>query len=69
MSRVSNMKVVSEENVIMLIEKYMEAIGEEDFFSTEEIRKFVDISLKRNLSRKEIVDALDFYSKDYGEFA
>ena len=69
MSRVSNMKVVSEENVIMLIEKYMEAIGEEDFFSPEEIRKFVDISLKRNLSRKEIVDALDFYSKDYGEFA
>ena len=59
----------SKDNVRTLIHAYMNEIGEEDFFTEEEITKFVDIASKRRLSNEEIRQALDDYSKDYGEFA
>ena len=59
----------SKENVRTLIHAYMNEIGEEDFFTEEEITRFVDIASKRRLSNEEIRQALDDYSKDYGEFA
>ena len=59
----------SKENVRTLIHAYMNEIGEEDFFTEEEITRFVDIASKRHLSNEEIRQALDDYSKDYGEFA
>lgn len=72
MSRSASMKgvsVLSKDEVMQLIEKYMKDIDDDEFFSPTEISKFVEISIKRNMDKKEIVEALDLYSKDYGEFA
>lgn len=72
MSRSASMKgvsVLSKDEVMQIIEKYMRDIDDDEFFSPTEISKFVEISIKRNMDKKEIVEALDFYSKDYGEFA
>ena len=72
MSRSASMKgvsVLSKDEVMQLIEKYMKDIDDDEFFSPTEISKFVEISIKRNMDKKEIVEALDFYSKDYGEFS
>lgn len=72
MSRSASMKgvsVLSKDEVMQIIEKYMRDIDDDEFFSPTEISKFVEISIKRNMDKKEIVEALDFYSKDYGEFS
>jgi len=61
--------VLSKDEVMQIIEKYMRDIDDDEFFSPTEISKFIEISIKRNMDKKEIVEALDFYSKDYGEFA
>lgn len=51
------------------IREYMVELGDSEFFSKEDINKFVNVAIRNNLTPSEIDEALDQFTKDYGAFA
>tara|TARA_B100000073_G_scaffold303411_2_gene271455 strand:+ start:3806 stop:4096 length:291 start_codon:yes stop_codon:yes gene_type:complete len=61
-------KAMNEEQIRDIIEQFLTDIDDPDFFTKSEIKKFVEISITKRLTKNQILDGLEQSPKSYGVF-